>query len=263
MKRFWQNFSSWNEAERAWDQGAHEASCKAPLKTSKHTPKIPGITQETKKFLKFKSLKYLITHNGTKLLRYVRKKPIRYVFSYVRSTLKKASFRRVDDFFLYGFKSLEQFKEAIKKPDTLLVMGFSFCQKPLSCPSGRFTDQCRADPQNPTCRQCFIGKCVNALPKRDIIPLFIPTVHYIGEKLFEIMENHPKKQICFVITACELSLTMFADFGKMVGIRGVGVRLDGRICNTFRAFELAERGIKPGVTFLQDQTEKIFLSFLK
>ncbi len=50
----------------------------------------------------------------------------------------------------------------------------------------------------------------------------------------------------FLITACELTLEMFGDWGNMLNIRGLGVRLDGRICNTMKAFELSEIGIKPG-----------------
>ena len=43
----------------------------------------------------------------------------------------------------------------------------------------------------------------------------------------------------------------------MVKIKGVGVRLDGRICNTMQAFALSERGIKPGLTVVLPETQKI------
>ena len=57
-----------------------------------------------------------------------------------------------------------------------------------------------------------------------------------------------EKKLLFLITACEMSLVMFADYGNMMGAKGIGIRLDGRICNTMRAFHLSERGIKPGLT---------------
>lgn len=100
-------------------------------------------------------------------------------------------------------------------------------------------------------------------PSKATIPLYIPTVHYISEKILEIMHTHPGKQIIFLITACEMTLTMFADWGNMVGIQGIGVRLDGRICNTMRAFELSEEGIKPGLTVVLDPTQKEMLHFLQ
>ena len=32
-----------------------------------------------------------------------------------------------------------------------------------------------------------IGKIMNALPEEKVLPLIIPTVHYIGEKNFETL----------------------------------------------------------------------------
>ena len=56
---------------------------------------------------------------------------------------------------------------------------------------------------------------------------------------------------------------MFGDFGNMVGVRGIGVRLDGRICNTMKAFELSEHGIKPGLTVVLDDTQERILNLIK
>lgn len=84
---------------------------------------------------------------------------------------------------------------------------------------------------------------------------FIPTVHYIGEQFFKLLETHKVDSMVFLITACELTLKMFADWGNMLGIRGAGVRLDGRICNTMKAFELSEVGIKPGLTVVRKETQ--------
>ena len=95
------------------------------------------------------------------------------------------------------------------------------------------------------------------------IPLIIPTIHYIGGKIFEIVHQNPGKQILFMITACEMTLEMFGDWGNMVGIRGIGVRLDGRICNTMKAFELSERGIKPGLTVVLEPTKRRILGVLQ
>jgi hypothetical protein len=142
-------------------------------------------------------------------------------------------------------------------------VGFSYCHKPFECPSGRFTPKCIHDASNPVCRQCFIGKAINALPEKGAIALAIPTVHYIGVKIFEIVHNNPGKQVIFLITACEMTLEMFGDWGNMVGIKGIGVRLDGRICNTMKAFELSEEGIKPGLTVVLEDTKQRILDLIK
>jgi hypothetical protein len=143
------------------------------------------------------------------------------------------------------------------------VVGFSYCHKPLECPSGRFTDQCIHDETHPVCGQCFIGKAVHALPTEQTKVFFIPTVHYIGEQFFKLLETYRADEIVFLITACELTLEMFGDWGNMLNIRGLGVRLDGRICNTMKAFELSEVGIKPGLTIVRDETQAKILELIR
>ena len=99
--------------------------------------------------------------------------------------------------------------------------------------------------------------------QKTLFLFFIPTIHYIGEKIFEIVHAHPNKKVLFLITACEMTLEMFGDWGNMVNIQGIGVRLDGRICNTMRAFELSEKGIKPGLTVVLKESEDKILNLIK
>jgi len=220
---------------------------------------MPGITPDTAKRLRFKAFRYLFFHReGWTILRHCLRHPIKYGWAYLRS-LGKKSYRRDGDFFLYGIKSVDGFVKEAKK--ATLVVGFSYCQKPFECPSGRFTDKCIHARDNPVCRQCDIGKVMHALPDRKVIPLIIPTIHYIGDHLFKITQKH--KRVAFLITACELTLEMFGDFGNMVGAKGIGVRLDGRICNTMRAFELSEEGIKPGLTLVTSPTQQRILDIVK
>jgi hypothetical protein len=222
------------------------------------------MTEETAKNLKWKSLAWMLKKDENwGVMRHVLKRPFYHLGRYLKSIFKKKSFVRDGDFYLYGIDSVEEFKKRLAEPDSLFVVGFSYCEKPHECPSGRFTDACIHDPENPVCRQCFIGKAVNSLPEERTIPLFIPTIHYISKKIFEILEANPGKQLLFLITACEMTLEMFGDWGNMSAIRGIGVRLDGRICNTMRAFELSETGIKPGLTVVLEDTQLRILELLK
>ena len=259
--KIWNPTVSWDQAENAWDEGALRAACSHPIKKLSTLPHMPGIAE---KHLAFKSLLYLITHDSTRLFRrYVFKHPIQYALRYIASLIKKKSYQRDGDFFLYRVNDLAHFKKLLAEKDTLFVIGFSYCHKPFECPSGRFSDQCCHDPEHPVCRQCFIGKTMNALPEHpSCIPLFIPTVHYIGEKMFELKERIADKKILFLITACEMTLEMFGNWGNMLGIRGIGVRLDGPICNTMQAFNLSERGIKPGLTVVLDSTQERILDLI-
>lgn len=262
--KMWQEHGSWQEAETAWDQQAKIAASTHPVKTLSRLPEMPGITEETAKHLKWKSLKWMVTKDkGFKVLKGVLKHPLKYGIAFLRSAIQKKSYEKDGDFFLYGIKSVEEFTKLIADPNSLFVVGFSYCHKPFECPSGRFTDACIHDRQNPVCQQCFIGKCQHALPDRHVIPLIIPTIHYIGEKILDIVHANPEKQVIFMITACEMTLEMFGDWGNMTGIRGVGVRLDGRICNTMKAFELSEKGVKPGLTVVLESTQKRMLDLIR
>jgi hypothetical protein len=262
--KMWSAHSSWDEAEQVWDQQAKNAALQHPIKKLKQLPEMVGITEDTAKQLKWKSLKWMILKDaGRKVFKECLKHPLRYGWNLMRSALKKKSYVRDEDFFLYGIKTVEKFAQLLEEQNTLLVIGFSYCHKPFECPSGRFSAECIHDIQNPVCQQCFIGKCVHALPEANAIPLFIPTIHYIGKKILEIVHANPRKKVLFLITACELTLEMFGDWGNMVSLQGIGVRLDGRICNTMKAFELSEQGIKPGLTVVLDQTQRRILDLIQ
>lgn len=262
--KMWEKYPSWEEAERAWDCGTKEAAAAQPIKGLGRLPSMPGITGDTAKHLKWKSLKWMITQDtDRKILKGFLKHPLRYGWALLRSLIRKKSFIRKGDFFLYGLNSIEEFSKMLEDKESLFVVGFSYCHKPFECPSGRFTDACIHAADNPICRQCFIGKCVNALPKTNVYPLFIPTIHYVSGKILDLIDTHPGKRILFLITACEMTLEMFGDLGNMANIRGLGVRLDGRICNTMKAFELSEKGIKPGLTVVLEPTQKQMLEFIR
>ncbi|HEY2810935.1 MAG TPA: hypothetical protein VGJ00_06060, partial [Rhabdochlamydiaceae bacterium] len=259
--KIWNSSTSWQDAEALWEKGAQEACEKKSIKRLSTLPFMPGIAE---KHLLFKSLLYLIKHDTHSLFpRYVFKHPFKYAARWLFSLAKKKSHTREGDFFFYNLRSVEDFQKELLAQDALLVVGFSYCHKPFECPSGRFTDHCQHDAEHPVCRQCFIGKAMHALPQKEYyFPLFIPTVHYIGEKMFELSERFPRKKIFFLITACEMTLEMFGSWGNMLGLRGIGVRLDGRICNTMKAFELSERGIKPGLTVVLEPTQKRMLDII-
>lgn len=262
--KLWKENRAWEEAEADWDAGAVEASRLQPLKGLARLPNMPGMTPETAKHLKWKSLKWILTQDhGRHILKGFLKHPFKYAWNFLKSAVQGKPYKREGDFFLYGVKNVEEFKKLLERKDSFLVMGFSYCHKPFECPSGRFTEECIHDPENLICRQCFIGKAVNALPEQRSIPLFIPTIHYIGAKIFDIVHTHPNSRILFIITACEMTLEMFGDLGNMVKIKGIGVRLDGRICNTMKAFELSEKGIKPGLTVVLEDTQKKILDLIK
>lgn len=262
--KLWSAHSDWDTAETEWNKAALEAEHSHPIKKLTSLPQMPGITPETASGLKWKAMKWMIRFDEEwKIFRHFLRHPFKYGWRLLTSYLKGKTYTRDGDFFLYGIRHAENLTDLLKDQSSLLVVGFSYCHKPFECPSGRFNAQCVHSLTNPTCRQCFIGKAMHALPEERTIPLIIPTIHYIGDEIFKIIHKNPGKEVLFLITACEMTLEMFGDWGNMAGIRGIGVRLDGRICNTMKAFELSEKGIKPGLTVVTESTQRRILDIFK
>lgn len=261
--KFWRGYDSWSQAEQAWDARAAEFAGQLPLKTFRKNPKLPGIRPNTRRFLAWKSLSYLHRHDRSgKLRRYFWRHPLRHGVGLLKNLLRGRTYDRDGDFFLYGIADVADFVRRLEQPNAVLVVGFSYCHKPFECPEGRFTDQCSHDPNSPVCGQCFIGKAVHSLPEVRVIPLFITTVHYIGEQMIAARAVWPGHDVLFLIIACELTLEMFGLVGCAVGLEGIGVRLDGQICNTMKAFAASETGIKPGMAIVTEPTQARIMAIL-
>lgn len=261
-KRLWDDYKDWESAEAAWDERSVQLKSTHPLKGIKHWRTLPGIRPSTRKNLRAKALNYLVKHDTDGVLQYFWRRPLRHLGWMIQSYLRKQSYIRDGDFFLYGYKSVEAFQDRLMRDDSVFVIGFSYCHKPFECPSGRFTDECIHDRKNPVCGQCFIGKCIHSMPENKTIPVVIPTVHYIAKKIIDARDLNPDKRVVFMITACELTLEMFGDWGNMINLEGIGVRLDGQICNTMRAFEASEVGVKPGLAVVLNDTQRRILEII-
>lgn len=260
----WSQKTTWEDFESRWNEKEKEAEIAFPLKKLKVLPVMTGITEETSKNLKWKSLWWMVKKDkGFQILRHFLKHPFKYGRQFIKSWLKGKSFNRQGDFFLYGLDSLSDFESLLLDKETLFVIGFSYCHKPFECPSGRFTADCIRDVNHDVCRQCFIGKTIHGLPQKNSHPVLIPTVHHIGNELFELLHAKPDRKIIFLITACEMTLEMFGDYGNMIGVQGIGIRLGGRICNTLQAFQLSEEGIKPGLTVVLEDTKEKMLHWVR
>lgn len=256
--------SEFNNKLKLFEENRIKAQACTPLRIIQNEPKIPQITKETKRFLKLKSFIYILKEDHKKLVyRYILKRPLYYGINFLKSIWRKDSFKRFGDSFLYGLDSLESWHKHLEHPNALLVIGFSYCHKPLECPSGRFNAKCENNPKNPVCAQCLIHKYKQVSTAPHTIVFIIPTIHYIGEKILKIKNNYPKKEVLFLISACEMTLNMFGDWGNMASVKGVGIRLGGRICNTMNAFILSERGIKPGLTTVSLEADKVIIDSLK
>jgi hypothetical protein len=211
--------------------------------------------KQNKQKLRLKGLLWLFRRDKNRtILRHFFCRPFSYTWRYFSSLLKKKPHREEGDFFYYGIEDLEEWKRKAKDPKTHLLIGFSYCQKPLQCPAGRFLATCLHDSAHPICTSCPLFEMIGFIPP-DVVYVLIPTVNYIAEKILTLKKENPGKNILFLISSCELSLRMFSDFASAAGLCGLGVRLRGKVCPTFEAFCLAEEGKKKTQTTLADETK--------
>ena len=261
-KRFWDFYPSWEEAEAAWDERSTQASAQVSLKAPVALPTIPPMVAEGS--MRWNGIRYLVRKTGVRrLFDLFISHPIRYTWCFLRSVMSSQPYRQEDDLFFFGVRCEEELLALMARSDVLLVVGMSYCQKPIECPGGRFSGECSADLDNPICRQCLIGKSLHALPREKTVVTVIPTINEIGTHILDIIHAFPSHQILFVISACQMALEMFKDFGNMVGIKGVGIRLGGRVCTTMHAFILSEQGVKPGLTVVRPSAQRRLFSLLR
>ena len=95
MSKFFDSKSTFEDSKKAWDAQAKRSALEHPLKILSHLPQMPGITPDTAKGLKWKSLKYIIQHDTHRILpRYFFKRPLFYLYNFLKSAFRKQSFLR-------------------------------------------------------------------------------------------------------------------------------------------------------------------------
>ena len=130
--KIWNPQYTWEEAEEEWDRGAAQAAQKQPIKRLARLPKMPGIAADTRKNLRWKSFRYMASHDHDReVWPYFWRRPLRYTWNYLRSLLHRKSHGREGDFFLYGVSSVQEYRKLLEDPERLFVVGFSYCEKHL------------------------------------------------------------------------------------------------------------------------------------
>jgi hypothetical protein len=187
---------------------------------------------------------------------------LKYLYCYLQSIIRKKPYKTKDsNFYYYGIKNITEW---LNHKSSLLVVGFSYCQKPHDCPSNRFSTNCCNDTKNPICRECFISRCHEALSnKKNTTTFCITTAYSLGKKLTQLLHRHKSEEIIFIITACDMSLQMFGDMAHMLSLKGIGARIEYSACSNITAFNIAEKGKKNKTTDLSDSTKKKMLDILQ
>lgn len=204
--------------------------------------------------MKIKALKYLISKNKVLFFKIFFKHPFLYSYRYLKSLLflkKKIE----DGATLFGITSLSELQSLICDNETTLLLAFSFCQKDLDCKATRFSANCLGD----ACNKCFISKYIN---QKNIYCVCVLTISDLGKKIFEIQKKEGDKLI-FIITACDMAISMFEDLSNMLKLKGIALPLEGRVCSSFENFTSAENGSMSFQTIFSEKHKKLLVELLK
>ncbi len=219
------------------------------------------ILEKDSRLFRLKGLLYVLKADKKKdLLKYFFKRPFLHTFNIIKSFFKKRPYTLDQRVYCFNVSDISSFKKKLQNPNTILIVGFSYCQKPKNCPSKRFSSNCINDPNSPVCQNCFIGNTTQM--KKNIYFLNIPDIQYISKQIIEKITQNPEKEVLFLISSCEFSIKMFADFSNILKITGLGIELSGYTCLNFKSFLFAENSIKNTTTYLSKNDQSIFLDLI-
>lgn len=206
-----------------------------------------------------KTLKYLISYDKKFLKKFFREILLKNPLFYLKNFLKAFFYpvKTQDNFFLFGEKNIQDFKKKLKNPRNTLILGFSYCQKPLICPAERFSKKCLH------CNKCQISDFHKKKSLKNVRILVVTTVISLGKELFLTLKKNPKQEIIFIITACNQAINLFAFISKLLNLKGIAIPLQGKTCKTFKDFKLAEEGHKPEITFITQENKILIDDLLK
>ena len=98
--KMWLPEKNWEEAEKAWDQAACEAEKEKPIKKLSQLPNMPGITSDTAKNLKWKSLKWMIAKDHQwKIFKHIMRHPLKYGWALIKSMVNRIPMYEMTIFF--------------------------------------------------------------------------------------------------------------------------------------------------------------------
>jgi len=214
--------------------------------------------KNSKRYLKVKGFYHLFKQNPSYVIKALLRRPFLYFKRFISSFSEKRTLLQ-EGVHLYGFKKLEDLKRSLASKESLLILGFSYCQRPKNCPAIRFSNTCPIDQS--TCSSCSLSPFIKHLRKDDSF-IVIAKALDLGEKILNLQKKYPQKEILFALSVCDLSEEIFSNFSHILGAKGVSFSLNGNTCTNFKSFQLAEEGKKKNTTYLDDMQNQLLQEFL-
>ena len=202
---------------------------------------------------------YVFRQDKIFFLKTICRHPFLYFFRWIHSFFMQPKVLQ-EDIYLCNCKNLAPFQKDLSKKNSLLFLGFSYCQKPLFCPSQRFSTLCPIK-NSSLCQKCPLFPFISLIEKDRY--LMITTALELGKKILDLQKKHPKKKLYFLIACCDFSRKMFTPYATILGVKGMVFSLKGPVCTNFSAFYHAEMGKKKNQTFLNDTQQMLLMKLLK
>ncbi|MBI2263586.1 MAG: hypothetical protein HYU64_00200 [Armatimonadetes bacterium] len=190
---------------------------------------------------------YLKSKTCPVLLWEILKHPFALLRNY-RKVQREAPVERVDENgnMFYRVRDKEELVECLVLDPSCFLFAVSYCQKPHSCPSGRYTANC-SHPGGPVCDACGIGK-MKAVALRLGVRFHISTTGHwaVVDALIPMFRRTRKKMkpgTCMVST-CPMVCSLIKGMAGYFDLRAAVYNFRSGVCGTLKEYDLAERGLK-------------------
>ncbi|MCX7758292.1 MAG: hypothetical protein N2169_01565 [bacterium] len=135
----------------------------------------------------------------------------------------------------------------------------SYCQKPQSCPDGRFSTKCSASHQ--FCSSCFLA---NVKTKADQLNLDFYIVLGDYDSVWNILKNQffKRKKGVYILTVCNMVMNVIKYLSPLFGFKCLIIPFIKGECKTLAAYELSEFGYKNVQTDISTQNKSLLIEIL-
>ena len=200
----------------------------------------------------------IFSQYGFDVLDFALKNFIPIILQSLRYYYEKPSLKGNAGFFLFNIDNPCEFQRQ-KTHYYDIIVGVSYCQKPINCPSGRFNDECK--PKDLTvCRDCVVNQIRKQALDSNLKFIILTTSFDFARFHLERTNNRMQSsRILYIVSVCPYILNISKLFGFILNTILISFPLTKRGCRNAREFISAEKGGKTERTEYSNHVHNAFL----
>jgi hypothetical protein len=160
-----------------------------------------------------------------------------------------------------NIKGSQHLNKLLKRKDNVIIIT-SYCEKPLKCPSNRFSYICK-QLNIDVCSHCRIGKLKKMTEKYGVLFNVLTTLSDFTKIHIRTVGLYGyNARFIYIISFCPFAIMITKFFIYILNIKLVNIWLEKNICNNFNTFFKAEKGVKKNVTKYSDEKYQMFQNLI-